>query len=69
MSTRQVDEYVKRLRRLLKFQEEKLRDKDPEKSHYLAAETLALNWIIEYAEDTILEASDHQRKWREKRVK
>ncbi len=69
MSTRQVDEYLKRLKRLLKFQEQKLEEKEPEKSHYLIAETLALRWIIEYTEDTIIEAADHQSKWKEKRVR
>lgn len=63
MNTRTVDEYIKRLKTHERFLETKLSEKEEEKSHYLRAELLALSWVIRYAEDTILEAADHQNKW------
>lgn len=69
MNTRQVDEYIKRLKRREKFLEQRAAEKEEEKSHYDRAELLALKWVIAYAEDTILEAADHQNKWFNERVK
>lgn len=63
MNTRKVDDYLKRLKRRERFLERRAEDKEYEKSHYDRAELVALKWLIRYAEDTILEAAEHQAKW------
>ena len=63
MDTRKVDEYLKRLKRRERFLENRVGDKELEKSHYDRAELSALKWIIRYAEDTSQEAVEHQSKW------
>lgn len=69
MDTRRVDGYVKDLKSHQRFLEKKLAEKDEASSHYLKRELLALTWVIAYAEDTVLEAADHQYKWFNERVK
>lgn len=63
MDTRRVDDYLKRLKRRENFLEERVDDKALERSHYDRAELRALQWIIRYAEDTVLVAAEHQTKW------
>lgn len=63
MDTRRVDEYVKRLKRRERFLEERVGDKEEEKSHYDRAELQALKWMIRYVQDTPIEAAEHQTKW------
>lgn len=69
MNTRQVQEYLKRLKRRELFLEQRAEGRAEEKSHYDRAELLALKWVIAYSEDTLLEASEHQYKWFNERVK
>lgn len=69
MDIRQTQDYLKRLKHHLIFLELKLEQKDEDKSHYLRAEISALKWIVRYAEDTIVEASEHQSKWSKERSK
>jgi len=69
MNIRETQDYLKRLKHHLVFLELKLEQKEEAKSHYLRAEMSALEWIIRYAEDTILEASEHQNKWTQERSK
>lgn len=63
MDTRRVDDYLKRLKRRERFLSNRVDDKSVDKSHYDRAELIALQWIIRYAEDTMLEAAEHQNKW------
>lgn len=67
MQTRRVEEYLKRLKRRERFLEQRAEGRAYESSHYDRAELLALSWIIRYAEDTIIEAADHQAKWFEEK--
>lgn len=61
MNPRKVQDYLKRLKRREVFLEERIGDN--ENAHYDKAELAALKWIIRYAEDTLLEASEHQAKY------
>lgn len=63
MNTRRVEEYLKRLKRRERFLEGRAEGRDYESSHYDRAELTALRWIIRYAEDTILDAADHNTKY------
>ena len=64
MNTRKVEEYLKRLKRREKFLEQRVKDRtETDNSHYDRAELAALKWLIRYAEDTIIEAAEHQYKW------
>lgn len=59
MNYRQVDEYVKRLKRRERFLENRANGRDEDKSHYDRAELSALRWVIQYVEDTPLQAAEH----------
>lgn len=64
MNTRQVDEYLKRLKRRERFLEDRIEHYiERDKVHYDKAELIALQWAIRYIEDTKLEAADHQGKY------
>lgn len=63
MDDRRVAEYVKRLKRRERFLEDRVQDKEYEKSHYDRAELQATKWAIEYIEDTPVEAAAHQHQW------
>lgn len=69
MDTRRIDNYIKILKNRRAFLENKIDEKEEDKSHYLRAELLALNWVIAYIEDTSIEAAYHQYKWFNERVK
>lgn len=61
MNTRQVDEYVKRMKRRQRFLEDCVnRGTDTGFDH---SELAALEWAIRYIQDTTLEAADHQSKY------
>lgn len=59
MNNRQVDEYIKRLKRRERFLESRANGRDEDKSHYDRAELSALRWVIRYVEDTSLQAAEH----------
>jgi len=63
MNHRQVQEYLKRMKRREKFLEERIEGKEEEKSHYDRSELMALTWMIRYVEDTIDTAAEHQYNW------
>lgn len=59
MENRKLQEYLTRLKTQEKFLEQKLSERDEAGSHYLRKEIKALKWIIRFAEDNELEASEH----------
>jgi hypothetical protein len=63
MGIRQVQEYIKILERREEFLQERIGDREKEKSHYDRAEKAAIEWAIRYLQDTIVAAGDHQYKW------
>lgn len=59
MSTRIVDDYVKRLKRRRDYLSKTAEDGD----HYAKAELAAVEWAIAYIEDTLIDAADHQSRY------
>lgn len=61
MNTRQVDTYVKVLKRRESFLQKRINEREDEnKSHHDRHELYAISWAIRYIEDTIITAAEHQ---------
>lgn len=65
MNVRKTEEYVRRLRRRERHLENRIDSR--EKLSYDIAERNTLSWIIQYVEDTLEAAAEHQAKWQEEK--